>query len=92
MVVYHSELTALGCSSGTIASCEVFPKNRPSFAWKCIVRVQLLLDLAHLEIPIQSIAVYFQAHTCKSKIHHLSRCHRSVSKHRDRILGAFRST
>ena len=26
MVVYHAELTVLRCSSGTIATCPVFPK------------------------------------------------------------------
>ena len=67
-------------------------KNRRSFAWKCFVHDQLLLDLAHLETPIQSTAIYFRAHTRKSTIHHLSRCHRRVSKHHDRIFGAFLST
>ena len=67
-------------------------KNRRSFAWKCFVRKQLLLDLAHLETPIQWTAVYFRAYTRKSTIHHLSRCHRRVSKHRERIFGAFLST
>ena len=55
------------------------------------MREQLLLDLAHLETPIQSTAVYFRAHTRKSMIHHLSRCHRRVSKRRVRIFGAFLS-
>ena len=58
-------------------------KNRRAFAWKCFVWEQLLLDLAHLEIPILSTAVYFRAHKRKYMIHHLSRCHRRVSKHRD---------
>ena len=49
MVKYHSELTVMRCSSGTIATCPVFPKKRRSFAWNCFVREQLLLDLAHLE-------------------------------------------
>ena len=31
MVVYHSELTVLRCSSGTIAACPVFPKKRDFF-------------------------------------------------------------
>ena len=42
-------------------------------AWKCFVCEQLLLELAHLEIPTQSTAVYFRAYTRKSTIHHLSR-------------------
>ena len=66
-----------------------FRKNRRSFAWKCFVREQLLLDLAHLETPIQSTTIHFRAHTRKSTIHHLSRCHRRVSKHHNRIFGAF---
>ena len=70
----------------------VFPKNRRSFAWKCFVREQFLLVLAHLETPIQSNVVYFRAHMCKSTIHHLSRCHRGVSKHRDCIFRAFPSS
>ena len=53
------------------------------------MREQFLLDLAHLETPIQSTAVYFWAHTRKSTIHHLSR---RVSKHCDRIFEAFLST
>ena len=58
---------------------QFFRKNRRSLAWKCFVREQLLLDLAHLETPIQSTAVYFRFHTRKSTICHLSRCHRRVS-------------
>ena len=68
---------------------QFFRKNRRSFAWKCFLRGQLLLDLAHIETPIQSTAVYFRAYTRKSTIHHLSRCHKSVSKYCDRIIGAF---
>ena len=49
-------------------------------------------DLAHLETPVQLTAVYFRAYTRKSTINNLSRCHRHVSKHRDRIFGAFLST
>ena len=71
---------------------QFFRKNRRSFAWKCFVREQLLLDLAHLETPIQSTAVYFRAHTLESTIHHLWRCHRRISKHHDCIFGAFLST
>ena len=59
-----------------LRNVQFFRKNNRSFAWKCFVREELLLDLAHLEIPIQSTAVYFRAHTLKSTIHHLSRCHR----------------
>ena len=29
MIVYHSELTVLSCSSGTIATCPVLPKKPP---------------------------------------------------------------
>ena len=71
---------------------QFFRKNRWSFAWKCFVREQILLDLAHLETPIQLTALYFRVHTLKFTIHHQSRCHRRVSKHRDRIFGAFLST
>ena len=46
----------------------------------------------HLEMLIQTTAVYFRAHTRESTIHHLSRCRKRVSKHRDRIFGAFLST
>ena len=60
---------------------QFFRKNRQSFPWKCFEREQLLLDLAHLETPIQSTAVYFRAHTRKSMIHN-----------RDRIFRAFLST
>ena len=90
MVVYHSKLTVQRWSSGTIVTCPVFPqKNRWSFAWKCFVRDQLLMDLIHLKTAIQLTAVYFRVHTRKSTIHHLSRCHRRVSKHHDRIFGTF---
>ena len=55
MVVYHTELAVLHCSSGTIATCPVFTKKyKRSFAWKCCVREQLLLDLAHLETSMHS--------------------------------------
>ena len=64
-------------------------KNRRSFAWKCFVREQVLLDLAHLETLIQSTAVHFRSHIRKSTIHCLCQCHRCVSKHRYRIFGAF---
>ena len=66
----RSELTRY--SSGTIATCPVFPKKQAIICWKFFVREQLLLDLTHLETPIQSTAVYFWAHTGKSTIHHLS--------------------
>ena len=33
---------------------QFFGKNRQSFAWKCFVRDQLLLDLAHLKEPFLS--------------------------------------
>ena len=56
---------------------QIFQKNGT-----ICLRVQLLLDLAHLETPIQSTAVYFRAHTRKSIINNLSRCHKRVSKHR----------
>ena len=71
---------------------QFFRKNGRSFAWKCFVCEQLLLDFAYLETSIQSTAVFFRAHTPKSTIHYLSRCHRRVSKHCDRIFGAFLST
>ena len=93
LVVYHSELTVLCCSSVIrLRHVQFFRKNRRSFAWKCFVREQLLLDLTHLETPIQSTAVYFRVYTLRSTIHHQSRCHRHVSKHRNRIFGAFLST
>ena len=92
MIMYHLELTVLCCSSGTIATCPVFLKKKLSFAWKCFVRKQLLLDFDHLETTIQTTAVYFRAHKRKSTIHQLSQCHRRVSKHRDHIFGAFLST
>ena len=41
-----------------LRNVQFFRKNRRSFAWKCFVREQLLLDLAYLETPIQSTAVY----------------------------------
>ena len=53
---------------------------------------ELLLNLAHLETAIQSTAVYFQVHTRKSTIHHLSRCLRRVAEQRDLIFGTFLST
>ena len=68
---------------------QFFRKNSRSFAWKCFVREQLLLDLGHLETPIQSTAVYFRAHKRESMIHQLPRCDRRVSKRRDRIFGTF---
>ena len=52
------------------------------------MREHLLLDLAYPETPTQSTTLYFRAHAVKSTIHHLSRCHRRVTKYRDRILGA----
>ena len=81
-----------GCVVVRLRNVPFFRKNRQSFAWKYFVREQLLLDLAHLQTPIQPTAVYFRAHTPKSTIHHLSQCHRRVSKHRDHIFGAFLST
>ena len=59
---------------------QFFCKNRRSFAWKCFV------------CELQTTAVYFRAHTNKFTIHQMSRCHRSVSKHRNCIFGAFLST
>ena len=45
----------------------------------------------HLETHLQSTATYFRCHMCKSTIHHLSRCHRRVSKHRNCIFEPFLS-
>ena len=66
---------------------QFFRKNRRSFAWKCFVHEQILLDLAHLETPIKSTAAYFRPHTRKSTIQHLLRSHRRISKYQDRIFG-----
>ena len=92
MVVYHSELTVLRCSSGTNATRQVFPKKHVTFAWRRFVRKQLLLDLTRLETPIQSTAAYFRTHTRNSNIRYLSRCRSRVFKHRDCIFVAFLST
>ena len=91
MVVYYSELTVLCCSSGTIATCSVFPKKQ-AFICLEVLRVRATFVVAHLETPIQSTAVCFRSHTRKTTIHHLSRCHRPVAKHRNRLFGAFLST
>ena len=71
-----------------------------NFCWICLVFETPIQSTgvyyrAHtrvFETPIQPTAVYFQAHKHKSTIYHLSRCHRRVSKHRDRIFEAFLST
>ena len=39
MIVYHSELTVLLCSSGTIATCPVFPKTQAIICLK-VLRVR----------------------------------------------------
>lgn len=44
----------IDCSSGTIATCPVFPKKQSII---CFLREQLLLDISHLETPIQSTFV-----------------------------------
>ena len=91
MVVYHSELTVQRCSSITIATCPVFPKKRAIICLEVFRARSTFVEFGSLW-PIQSTAVCFRSHTRKSMIHHLSRCHRRVSKHRDRIFGAFFST
>ena len=47
IIVYHSELTVLSYSSGTIATCPVFPIKQAIIGLE--EREQLLLDLSHLE-------------------------------------------
>lgn len=44
MVLYHSELNVLRCSSSTIATCPGFPKIKRPFACKSFVRKHVLLD------------------------------------------------
>ena len=87
MVVYHSELTILRCSSGTIATCPVFHKKQ------AIICLKVLRALATFVGLVSSLnthtAIYFRAHTRKSTIHHLSRCHSRDSNHRDCISEAF---
>lgn len=54
---------------------QFFPKTMRPFAWKCLMLQQLFWD--------------FQAHTRKSMVRHLSRCHRRISNHQDHILEQF---
>ena len=69
MVLYHSELTVLRCLVVRLRHVQFFQKNRRSFAWKCFVRKQHLLDLAHLETSIQPTAVYIRVNS------RLTTCH-----------------
>ena len=63
MVVYHSELAVLRCSSGTIVTCSVFPKTQAIICLEVLcARATFVVYLAHLETPIQSTAAYFRAH------------------------------
>ena len=39
MVAFHSELTVRRCSSGTIATCPVFPKKK-AIIWLEVLRAQ----------------------------------------------------
>ena len=89
MVVYHSELTILHCSSGTITTCPVFPKKQAMNCLEVLPEPATFAGFGSSGVsPIQSTGVYFQAHMRKFTIHHLSRCYRRVSKHRDRIWGS----
>lgn len=60
MLVHHAESIVRHCTNGTV---RFFRRNKRSFASKCFVREQFLLDLAHLERLRQSTAVYFRAHS-----------------------------
>ena len=91
MVVYHSGLTVLHCSSGTIATCPIFLKKQAIIYLEALCARATFVGFGS-SWNIQSITVYFRAHTRKSTIHQLSRCYRCVSKHRDRIFGAFSSS
>ena len=59
IIVYHSELTFLRCTNGTIETAPVFPKKQ-STIWFEVIRAQTtFVGIARL----------------RSTIHHLSRCH-----------------
>ena len=70
MVVYHSKLSALHCTNYTVATWPVFPKKQATICFE-VFPARLLLDLVHLETPIQSTVVYFLAHTHRYMILHL---------------------
>ena len=85
MVVYHSELTVLRCSSGTIATCPVVPKKQAI----------ICLEVLRARANFVGFGSSWNTHTVDCSllsIHHLSRCHRRISKHRDRNFGVFLST
>ena len=71
------------CSSDTIATCSVFPKNRQSFASCASNFCWIWFILKH---PYSRLLFTF------GLIRINPRCHRLVSKHRDRIFEAFLST
>ena len=76
MVVHHSELIVLRCSSGTIATYPVFPKKKKR-AINCLEVLRARSTFIGLSSSSNTHTVYF---------HHPSRCHRCVSNHRDRIF------
>ena len=92
MVVYHFEFTVLRCSSGTIATCPEFPKKTYDHllgSASCasnFCRIWLILKHPY------SLLLFTFGLIRLNPLFYLSRCHRRVSKHRDRIFAAFLST
>ena len=85
IVVYHSELTVLWCSSRTVATWPVVWRNRRPSASKCFFHEQHSLDLARHRRPTWWTVVLFRAHTHRSMARHLW----NLLTHRDRILPTF---
>ena len=68
-----------------------FPEQQRIFDEIHEIRLGVNYDLGWIHLTIDK-HWSLMAHTRKSTIHHLSRCHRRVSKHRDSIFEAFLST
>ena len=79
MVLYHSELTILHSSSGTITTYPVFTKKQAN----------MCLEVLSARANFVGFGSSWNIFSRKSRIYHLSRYHKPVSKHRDRIVGSF---
>ena len=85
-MVYRSELTVQGYSSGTVATLSVLPKKQAPICSKGFFHKQLSLELACLRSPKGWTVVLFRAHTHIFMICHLWRSYKSLLKHRRPIF------
>ena len=85
-MVYHSELTVLRCSSGTVATWAVLPKKQSTICFE-VIFLQTIFD--RFGSGSRWTVDLFRGHTYRSMIRHLWRSYKRLLRHRQRIFPTF---